>query len=403
MLKEQASTGVSHQRSRQLVRGTDADGAQSLAIPEQENVPGDSSGEPGRYRPASPVARGGCLGGHPKPAIDGHLKTGHHDVAAETLTPARNACSLAGMSNVLGDDKQQQVLALGRLGWSLRRIEQATDGPPRDGERLSEGGRDPGARARRPAQGVAAKTGHHTGGVHRPGPSKPATTPEVSTDSGPPKPAISDGGVHRPRRPSPPGRAPSASACEPYRELIAEALGRGRNAMAIWQDLVDDHGFAARYASVRRFVVTLRGARAGRGARRDHHRPRRGRPSRLRRRWADGPRPDHRQVSPRAPLCAHAGLLAQVRAAADVAIERADLGRAPRAGVSPTGRHGQGHRARQPGRRRAHAGHLRSGAQSALSRRPRPLRRRRAAVPRAAIPIAKGKSKPASATRRRRR
>ena len=30
------------------------------------------------------------------------------------------------MSNVLGDTKQQQVLALGRLGWSLRRIEQAT-------------------------------------------------------------------------------------------------------------------------------------------------------------------------------------------------------------------------------------------------------------------------------------
>jgi hypothetical protein len=56
-----------------------------------------------------------------------------------------------------------------------------------------------------------------------------------------------------------PGRAPSASACEPFREPIAEALARGRNARAIWQDLVDDHGFAARYASVRRFVVTLRG------------------------------------------------------------------------------------------------------------------------------------------------
>lgn len=49
-------------------------------------------------------------------------------------------------------------------------------------------------------------------------------------------------------------------ACEPYRELIVEALGRGRNAVAIWQDLVDDHGFAARYASVRRFVLKLRGA-----------------------------------------------------------------------------------------------------------------------------------------------
>jgi hypothetical protein len=76
---------------------------------------------------------------------------------------------------------------------------------------------------------VAAKTGHHTG---------------VSTDPGPV---------------SAPGRAPTASACESYRELIGEALSHGRNAMAIWQDLVDDYGFSARYASVRRFVVTLRG------------------------------------------------------------------------------------------------------------------------------------------------
>ena len=29
------------------------------------------------------------------------------------------------MSNVLSDDKRQQIIALGRLGWSLRRIEQA--------------------------------------------------------------------------------------------------------------------------------------------------------------------------------------------------------------------------------------------------------------------------------------
>jgi hypothetical protein len=32
------------------------------------------------------------------------------------------------MSNVLDNDKQQQILALGRLGWSLRRIEQALAG-----------------------------------------------------------------------------------------------------------------------------------------------------------------------------------------------------------------------------------------------------------------------------------
>jgi CxxC motif-containing protein (DUF1111 family) len=31
-----------------------------------------------------------------------------------------------GMANVLNEEKKQQVLALGRLGWSLRRIQQAT-------------------------------------------------------------------------------------------------------------------------------------------------------------------------------------------------------------------------------------------------------------------------------------
>jgi transposase len=55
-----------------------------------------------------------------------------------------------------------------------------------------------------------------------------------------------------------PGRAPSASACEPYRELIERSLSLGRNAMAIWQDLVDDHGFRSSYASVKRFVGKLR-------------------------------------------------------------------------------------------------------------------------------------------------
>jgi transposase len=148
------------------------------------------------------------------------------------------------MSNVLGDNKQQQVLALGRLGWSLRRIEQATTV------------RRETASAYLKAAGIPVR---ERGGRPRVWPPKPATTPEVSTDSGPPKPATRPEVSTDPTGASP-GRAPSASACEPYRELIAEALGRGRNAMAICQDLVDDHGFVARYASVRRFVVTLRGA-----------------------------------------------------------------------------------------------------------------------------------------------
>jgi hypothetical protein len=42
------------------------------------------------------------------------------------LTKATGASSRAGMPNILSDEKQQQVLALGRLGWSLRKIEAAT-------------------------------------------------------------------------------------------------------------------------------------------------------------------------------------------------------------------------------------------------------------------------------------
>ncbi len=51
----------------------------------------------------------------------------------------------------------------------------------------------------------------------------------------------------------------SASACGMYREKIEADLRRGRNAMGIWQDLVDRHGFAGGYQSVRRFVRVLRG------------------------------------------------------------------------------------------------------------------------------------------------
>jgi transposase len=159
------------------------------------------------------------------------------------------------MSNVLADDKHHQIVALGRLGWSLRRIERTT-GVRREtisGYLKAVGIVVPGRGRRRASQAKpaisSASVSTDSGGANPAmsadaGEAKAATRAKVSTDSAP-----------NPR----PGRAPSASACEPYRELIADALGRGRNAMAIWQDLVDDHGFAARYASVRRFVVTLRG------------------------------------------------------------------------------------------------------------------------------------------------
>jgi transposase len=158
------------------------------------------------------------------------------------------------MSNVLDHTKQQQVLALGRLGWTLSRIEQTT-----------------GIR-RETVSGYLKAAGIPVRGRGRPSESKakPAISDgQVSTDSAPPEPAIPAMGATdaAPAQPtisegvstdSRPTRAPSASACEPYRELIAAALKRGRNAVAIYQDLVDDHSFTAKYASVRRFVQRLR-------------------------------------------------------------------------------------------------------------------------------------------------
>lgn len=140
------------------------------------------------------------------------------------------------MSNVLDESIQQQVMALGRLGWSLRRIEAAT-GVRREtiSGYLRAAGIAVRRRGGRPAQWP---------------PQNPATTAAVSTDlaSHPVSAAQAT--------PSPgPGRAPTASACEPYRDQIVEGLRLGRNAMAIWQDLVDGYGFLGRYASVRRFVA----------------------------------------------------------------------------------------------------------------------------------------------------
>ena len=67
------------------------------------------------------------------------------------------------------------------------------------------------------------------------------------------------GGVHRPRGGAAPGTGPERERMRAVPRDHRGGLARGRNAVAIWQDLVDDHGFQARYGSVRRFVLSLRG------------------------------------------------------------------------------------------------------------------------------------------------
>lgn len=60
--------------------------------------------------------------------------------------------------------------------------------------------------------------------------------------------------------PTSPARVPdtSVSACEPHRAWIEAQLQLGRNAVSIYQDLVELHGFAHHYNSVKRFVARLR-------------------------------------------------------------------------------------------------------------------------------------------------
>ena len=151
------------------------------------------------------------------------------------------------MSNVLSEEKKQQVIALGKLGWPLRRIEQAT-GVRREtaGTYLKAAGiavRPPGSWGRRapakPANEVTPDSGADRT-LARLANSKPAN--EVTPDFG------------QQIRPLVGKQGRAVGTCEPYREFIEQGLDRGRNAKAIWQDLVSDHGFPSSYQAVKRFV-----------------------------------------------------------------------------------------------------------------------------------------------------
>jgi transposase len=137
---------------------------------------------------------------------------------------------------------------LGKLDGTLRRIEQAT------------GVRRETAASYLKAAGIAV------GGPGRRSTSKPAIKVATDSDS---KPAIDTAGVatdfilafSEKQVIELPAPASSASVCEPFRETIEQGLGRGRNAMAIWQDLVTDYQFEGAYNTVKRFVGKLRGSR----------------------------------------------------------------------------------------------------------------------------------------------
>jgi transposase len=163
------------------------------------------------------------------------------------------------MSNVLNEEKKQQVIALGRLGWSLRKI-QKTTGVRREtaADYLRAAGiglRPPGAWGR----SVPAKPANEV--TPDPQAAKPAN--EVTPDPQAAKPAnevTPDSGATSAVQPTvTPNATAGRSTCEPHREIIELELSKGRNAKGIWQDLVDSCGFVGGYQSVKRFIRQLRG------------------------------------------------------------------------------------------------------------------------------------------------
>ena len=77
-------------------------------------------------------------------------------------------------------------------------------------------------------------------------PATPANSPTLATGSDTAGPQI------------PPLRPSARSACEDHRSWIEAQVRLGRNAMAIYQELVDQHGFTHAYNSVKRFCQRLR-------------------------------------------------------------------------------------------------------------------------------------------------
>ena len=133
--------------------------------------------------------------------------------------------------------EEETIRGLLLLGWSERRIARETGHHRatirklahaiRGGALASEIVAAPGLAAAQSAA-VAAETAEECGGD-----TKPQAVPSAPSDS-----------VCR-------------SRCEPHREFITAELVKGRNAVAIYQDLVEHRGYVGAYNAVKRFVCSL--------------------------------------------------------------------------------------------------------------------------------------------------
>jgi transposase len=164
------------------------------------------------------------------------------------------------MANLLSMATIDAILTLHQRNWSIRRIANEL-GLHRDTVARHLQLHEQAAPAAQPAEPVPSaegaaeckighpppgagdvKIGHPTGGAH-------------GVQNRPPQEEAPIGAE------APPARSETASLCEPYRPIIEAKLAAGLTAQRIFQDLVREHGFTAKYHSVRRFVQRLDGGR----------------------------------------------------------------------------------------------------------------------------------------------
>lgn len=147
------------------------------------------------------------------------------------------------MSNELSVHEQETIIRLLRLGWSVRRIARQTK---HRRETVSRYGREAGIIASKPSSPEKVTTDPGTSDA----PSDThSTSMEVActelTDAVAPQLASSV----TPKK--------SRSACEPYRIFVTDECAKNRNAKAIFQDLVEHHGYEGSYEAVKRFVRAI--------------------------------------------------------------------------------------------------------------------------------------------------
>jgi transposase len=117
--------------------------------------------------------------------------------------------------NELSVTERERVLGLLGLGWSERRI--------------------------------ARETGHHRLTVRR-------LAREAAAVADPDRPVAIEAAPVPASVVEPLRRSTSRSSCEPHRAFIEGELAKGRNAMAIFQDLVEHRGYEGHYNAVKRFA-----------------------------------------------------------------------------------------------------------------------------------------------------